>query len=86
MKIVIKGGSAVSAGSNGIVGTLSGGPLPAKINGGTQDITTSGVCYYGVSALVGTLTSSGSFVLRLLINNQSLGSSTTSMCFTFVCD
>lgn len=86
MQLVIKGGSAVSAGSNGIVGTLSGGPLPAKVNGGTQDILAYGACFYGVSALVGILSSSGEFTLRLLINNQSLGSTTTSIGFTFVCD
>lgn len=86
MQLVIKGGSAVSAGSNGIVGTFSGGPFPAKVNGGTQDILAYGACFYGVSALVGILSSSGEFTLRLLINNQSLGSNTTSIGFTFVCD
>ena len=86
MQIIIKGGTSVSAGSNGIVGTLSGGPLPAKVDSGTQDILVSGVNFYGTSAMIGTLTSSGTFTLRLLIAAQSLGSNTTSVCLSFVCD
>lgn len=86
MQIVIKGGTSVSAGSNGITGTFSGGPLPARINNGTEDMGVQGVNFYGTSALVGNLNSSGTFTLRLLINNQSLGSNTISVTFTFVCD
>lgn len=86
MQVIIKGGSSVSDGSNGIQGTISGGPLPARVNGGTQDMGVQGINFYGVSALVGQLNSSGTFTLRLLIHSQSMGSNSTSISFTFVCD
>lgn len=76
MQLIIKGGKSVSAGGNAIEGTFSGGPLPS--------ITTYGVGYYGTSALVSVLTPTGAFALRLLIDNQSLGTNTTSIGFTFV--
>ena len=71
-------GTNVSAGGNGVVGTLSGGPLPAQDHAGL-------VGYYGTSAMVANLTSAGNLTVRNLISAQTLGSNTTSVYGCFVC-
>lgn len=70
-------GTNVSAGGNGVVGTLSGGPLPAQDNAGL-------VGYYGTSAMVAHISNAGNMTIRNLITAQSLGSNTTSVYGCFI--
>lgn len=70
-------GTSVSAGGNGVVGTLSGGPLPAQDHAGL-------VGYYGTSAMVANISNAGTMTVRNLISAQSLGSNTTSVYGCFI--